>query len=230
MATDSSASTMNDTAVSPLRVGALVFLGFQSLDLFGPLDIFNTMSLKHPIELSVISTSLDPVSTQVKAGQVSQSIVPTHTFENAPTELDLLIVPGGSGTKLDVDAHVDYIRRAYPTIGSVLSVCTGTRLFARAGILDGRRATTNKNAFNEVTPLGPKTYWVAKARWVKDGNVWTAAGITAGIDATLAWVEDKYGAQQATDAANWLEYKRTADPEDDPFAALREIQDVPPTE
>lgn len=212
-----------------LRVGALVFPGFQSLDLFGPLDIFNTLSLKHPIELSVIAASLEPVSTQARADQVSQSIVPTHTLEDAPTELDLLIVPGGYGTTMDVDAHVAYIRRAYPTVQSVLSVCTGTRLFARAGILDGRRATTNKNAFNDVTPLGPKTYWVARARWVKDGNVWTAAGITAGIDATLAWVEERYGAQQATDAANWLEYNRTADPGEDPFAAIRGIKDVPPT-
>lgn len=219
---------MNMTA--KLCIGALVFPGFQSLDLFGPLDIFNTLSLKHPIELSVISTSLDPVSTQWKEGQVAQSIVPTCTLEDARTDYDLLIVPGGFGTTKDVDPYVDYIKRAYPTTGSVLSVCTGTRLFARAGILDGRRATTNKNAFNDVTPLGPKTHWVAKARWVKDGNVWTAAGITAGIDATLAWVEDKYGAQQATDAANWLEYKRTSDPDDDPFAAVRGIEDVLPTE
>lgn len=223
---------MSDPAPSskPLRIGALVFPGFQALDLFGPLDIFNTMSLKHPIELSLLSTTLDPVSTATLPGQVGQSVLPTATLDNAPADFDLLIVPGGHGTRLSVDPYVEYIARAYPTTGSVLSVCTGARLLARAGVLDGRRATTNKNAFNDVTPTGPRTYWVAHERWVQDGNVWTAAGITAGIDAALAWVEDRYGPQQAADAANWLEYVRMAVPGEDIFAAVRGIQDMPPTE
>lgn len=220
---------MSQPSKSPLRVAAFVFPGFQALDLFGPLDILNTLSLEHPIELSIVAESLDPVSTEVQSGQVSQSIVPTHTPENAPTDLDLFMIPGGAGSLKVKESGVDYIRQAYKTTKTALSICTGARLFARAGLLDGRRATTNKNAFYNVTSYGPKTYWVAEARWIKDGNVWTSAGVTAGIDAMLAWVEERYGAKQAADAAEYLEFNRTTDSTVDPFASVYGLKDVPPT-
>ncbi|PVH71381.1 hypothetical protein DL98DRAFT_435278, partial [Cadophora sp. DSE1049] len=63
----------------------------------------------------------------------------------------------------------------------------------RAGVLDGKKATMNKWAFYATSALGPKTHWVAKARWVVDGNVWSSSGVSAGIDVTLAWVASLWG-------------------------------------
>ncbi|RSH81339.1 uncharacterized protein EHS24_008782 [Apiotrichum porosum] len=234
--THSRATRQNITAMAtttPLRMGMLLFPGFQILDVFGPLDVINVLSRSEPIDLSIIAETLQPVSNRsdkMTLTQCEQRVVPTHTIASVPA-LDVLIVPGGFGTRApahDVDALVAYIRSSYPTLQTIISVCTGAGLLARAGVLDGRRATTNKNAFYDMTVLGPKTYWVARARWVQDGNVWTSAGVTAGTDATLAWVADKYGDKVAADTANYLEHERVLDPNDDPFAALRGIKDVPP--
>lgn len=102
-----------------------------------------------------------------------ESIVPTHTFDNAP-ELDVLIVPGGLGTRAlspQLDPLIAFIKERFPTLKYFITVCTGAGLAARAGVLDGKFATTNKKAWAETTALGPKVRWVAQARWVQDGNV-----------------------------------------------------------
>lgn len=220
---------------SPLSIGMLLFPGFQALDVFGPLDVINLLARTHPIHLSLLAETLDPVSNRAEGhapafSNCEQRLVPTHTLSTAPA-LDVLIVPGGFGTRSppnDVSRLVEFIRTTYPSLKSIISVCTGAGLLASAGVLDGKNATTNKNAFGDMVVLGPKTSWVAKARWVRDGNIWTAAGVTAGIDATLAWVADVYGEETAETTANYLEHIWMKDPSDDPFAKLRNIHDVPP--
>lgn len=215
----------------------LLFPGYQALDVFGPLDVINVLARTHNITLSLIATSLSPVSNKPNMplnphSSSEQSIIPTHTLDTAP-KLDILLVPGGFGTRSpphDIGPLVSFIAQRYPQLQAIISICTGAGLLARAGVLDGRKATTNKNAFNDMTVLGRKTHWIAKARWVRDGNVWTAAGVTAGIDATLDWVSDVYGEEEAQMVAAYLEYVRIKDPSEDPFAALRGIVDVPAKE
>jgi len=97
-------------------------------------------------------------------------------------------------------------------------VCTGAGLAARAGLLDGKRATTNKATWALTTAFGPKVKWVPKARWVVDGKVWTSAGGSAGIDVTLAWVGEVFGEGAAGWVADGLEYERCLDSGRDPFA------------
>lgn len=221
----------------PSRFGILVYPGFQTLDVYGPLDALFFLSLARPLDLAVISYSLDPVSTAVRnqtaAGSAwSTSVIPTHTYANPPADLDVLLVPGGLGNRNLPDAHLDemltFLRRSYPRLQYLISICTGSGLLARAGLLDGRDATTNKQAWWSMTPLGPKTNWIAKARWVVDENVWTASGVTAGIDAVFAWIEEVYGEHEAKRGADGIEHTRTTDPSDDPFAELAGAVDVPP--
>lgn len=131
----------------------------------------------------------------------TQTIVPTHTFANANFPLDLLIsklhhfhisdvpwhrciliwtfivVPGGGGTRAPIsylNTTIDFIKKAAPQSKYVLTVCTGASIAARAGLLDGKRATTNKRAWAFVTGTGPLVKWVAVARWVIDGNIWSS--------------------------------------------------------
>ncbi|GAO18001.1 uncharacterized protein UV8b_07704 [Ustilaginoidea virens] len=208
----------------PTKYGAILFPGFQALDIFGPLDILNLISRDAPVELSVISASLDPVSTKdpMLKTTIGQSVLPTHTFDDAPRDLEVLIVPGGRGSR-DVESTarlVDYLRHTYPRLRYLLTVCTGSAFAARAGVLDGKRATTNKICFGWVTKFGDKTEWVPKARWIADGNVWTSSGISAGIDMMYAFVTETYGEGMARYIAAESEYIRNADPSDDPFAHL----------
>jgi transcriptional regulator GlxA family with amidase domain len=96
-------------------------------------------------------------------------------------------------------------------------VCTGSALAAQAGVLDGKKATTNKFTWEYVTGLNDRVGWVRKARWVVDGNVYTSSGISAGIDATLAFVENTYSRAVAEQVARRMEYTRIENSEDDPF-------------
>ncbi|CAO2658544.1 Nn.00g062670.m01.CDS01 [Neocucurbitaria sp. VM-36] len=227
----------------PVQYGVLMFPGFQALDVFGPLDVFNslTMLYKFSTKLTMLAKTLDAVETShQRAGNmmfshpdtdVSQSMIVDRTFEEQlrineavaggderTGAIDVLIVPGGVGTRNDMTAEIDFVKRMYPSMKAVLSVCTGATILARAGILDGRRATTNKRAYEWATSTGPKVKWVAEARWVVDGNIVTGSGISAGIDATYAFVSMNYGEGIAQELADSAEYVRWTDQDNDPFA------------
>lgn len=205
----------------------LLFPAFESLDVFGPLDALQILSRQYKMDLALISSTLDPVSTQPRAASMNpknstffQSVIPTHTLDNAP-DLDVLIVPGGLGTRApDLNATIDFIATAYPKLQYLITVCTGAGLAARAGVLDGKRATTNKASWAGTTALGPNVQWVAQARWTVDGNIWTSSGISAGIDVTLAFIEHLHGKDVATRLANSMEYERHEDPSWDPFSSI----------
>lgn len=226
---------LNDTL--PSRFGMILFPGFQNIDVFGPLESLFSTSIRMPLNLSMIAYTLDPVSSHIpqqeRAGSTfSTTVVPTHTFASPPADLDVLFVPGGLGNRFLSPEHrgalLGYLRDVYPSLQYVVTICTGSGLLAQAGLLDGRRATTNKWAWAETTAHGPKTYWVAKARWVVDGNIYSSSGVSAGIDAAFAWVADVYGEENAAAAAKGLEYTRVTDPDDDPFAEANGAVDVPP--
>lgn len=153
----------------------------------------------------------------------SESIVPTNTFSNPPNSLDVLFVPGGAGTRLpqpQLDSVINFINTTYPSLQYLVTVCTGASLAARAGVLDGRNATTNKKAFQWVASLGPNVNWVPRARWVVDGNVYTTSGVSAGIDGTFGFLSDVYGEAVAQNISNGMEYVRWLNASYDPFADL----------
>lgn len=216
----------------------VLYPAFQALDVFGPLDIFNMFSFSQPLNLYLIASTLDPVSTAPLSRNMnplnsnfSQSVVPTHTFADPPPDLDVLFVPGGVGTRAPeplLAEMIDYIRDVYPSLDHLISICTGAGLVARAGVLDGRNATTNKRAWAETVAHGPATNWIGRARWVVDGNVWTSSGVSAGIDATLAWIGAVFGEEYAETLAVGIEHERVADPSHDPFAEYWGVEDVPP--
>jgi transcriptional regulator GlxA family with amidase domain len=220
----------------PKNIGYVLFPSFDALDVFGPLDALNLLSLRRQLNLSLIAETLEAVSTKPRAAAMNkfnsnfgESVLPTHTFAGPPDDLDVLFVPGGLGTRApDLNTTIDFVRATYPSLKYLVSICTGAGIVARAGVLDGRRATTNKLSWNSTIVHGPKTYWVSHARWVVDGNVWSTSGVSAGIDGTLAWIEHVYG----NDSANWLadgmEYQWHTDWRWDPFSDLYDLKDVPP--
>ncbi|ETS78167.1 hypothetical protein PFICI_10229 [Pestalotiopsis fici W106-1] len=205
----------------PTKFGVVLFPGFQSLDVFGPVDILNFLSKgRDELRFSMLAETLDPVSTALEPGGFGQSVMPTHTFRDAPEDIEVVLVPGGMGTRRDdvIAPSVEYVKRVFPKVRYFLTVCTGSALAAKAGVLDGKRATSNKLAFEWVKSVGPNVDWVPKARWVTDGNVWTSSGVSAGIDMMFAFVADRYGEDVAEDISIRSEYRRNPDSTDDPFA------------
>jgi putative intracellular protease/amidase len=158
------------TSELPKNFGVILFPGFQLLDVCGPLDALNVLSNSHTLNLSILAATRDPVGTQhfaqhQQGSYFNQSIVPTHTFDDAPKDLEVLIIPGGLGNRSDENMRpvVEYLNSlglSSPPqkdwrggIKWILTVCTGSEILARTGALDGIRATTNKRAFNQVHNL-----------------------------------------------------------------------------
>ena len=228
-------TSMNDIPASALpgknvtKFGMIVYPGFEPFDVFGPLNALQTLSRMEKISLSILSETLSPVSSVVPGGNPQNSsfggirILPTDTYATAP-EVEALLVPGGYGNRdpAIIRTTVDFIKAVYPSVKYLITVCTGSLVAAEAGVLDGKKATTNKlqmlNGWEEVVAKGPKVDWQRDARWVVDGNIWTSSGVSAGIDVTLAWIEATRGNGTAEQVAEIMEYTRHLDKDKDPFA------------
>ncbi len=196
------------------KIGALIFPGFELLDLFGPLDMFGMLDKLFQIDLVAESTGAVP-SNRGPSAHADRKI-------DEGVAYDILFVPGGSGTRREVDNArlLDWIKDTSGAAEYTLSVCTGSLLLAKAGVLDGRRATTNKAAFTEVAEQCPNVTWVKQARWVEDGPFLTSSGVSAGMDMTLGAIALMHGTETAEKVARWCEYTWHRDRDDDPFAAL----------
>ncbi|KAF3045211.1 hypothetical protein E8E12_010746 [Didymella heteroderae] len=147
---------------------------------------------------------------------------PMHTFDTAP-DLDVLILAGGTGWRNPtLDATLDHIAETAPNVKQVLTICTGSALVARAGIMEGRKANTNNISWPNAVKTGSNTTWIPHARWVEGDSslppIWTSSGVIAGLDLMLHWVSQAYSEKNATYVANILEHQRITDPSFDPFA------------
>ncbi|PIL29724.1 hypothetical protein GSI_08163 [Ganoderma sinense ZZ0214-1] len=215
------------------KIGVAVFPGFELLDAFGPLEVLYNLSNAHKIDLYVVAATLDPVYSGTSNPRVNNSgsrfgvsVVPTHTHDSVP-DLDVLLVPGGIGViEETAKPTVEFVRKTYPKLKYLITACNGASIAARAGVLDGKRATTSKAVWNAATAVGPNVHWVKTARYVVDGNCWTSSGVSAGIDVTLAWIAKVYGEGLARFIANGMEYEWRDDPNWDPFAYIFAKGDV----
>jgi transcriptional regulator GlxA family with amidase domain len=201
---------------SEKTVGALLFEGFELLDVFGPLEAWGMLASGGHWRIVTTAENAGPV----KSAQGPQAVA-DHALVDCP-KLDVVLVPGGMGTRRGVtnDALLDWLRRRAADARVVTSVCTGSSLLARAGLLDGRRATTNKASFSWVETQGLAVKWVKEARWVEDGAFVTSSGVSAGIDMTLAVIAKLEGSEEAERIAVRMEYEWHRDPAWDPFAKI----------
>lgn len=199
---------------SERTLGVVLFPEFELLDVFGPLEMFGNM--KGAVDVIMVAEKNAPV----RSAQ-GPSVVIDHAFDTCP-HLDLLLVPGGMGTRSEVDnpALIDWLKRRVADAQLAMTVCTGTALFARAGVLDGRRATTNKLAFHWVAEQGPHVQWVKEARWVEDEKFFTSSGVSAGMDMSLAAISRLAGEQVSNALAMAAEYDWHRDSTWDPFAKV----------
>ncbi len=193
-------------------IGALVYDKFELLDYFGPMEMFGVLPDHFRIHV-VAQTPGSVASTQGPRVVVDQSFEQAEGF-------DLLWVPGGVGTRQQVENEttLEWLRAQSDTAQYVASVCTGSGLLAAAGLLDGRRATSNKMSFRWAESQSDKVTWLPKARWVEDGKFWTSGGVAAGIDMALAMISNIVGEEIAERVADGTEYDWHRDAGWDPFA------------
>jgi transcriptional regulator GlxA family with amidase domain len=207
------------------------------------------LSFTEPIQTYLIAQTPGLVTTSYKLGtspgNSSESILAPYSFAHPPENLDVLIVPGGSGTRAPLEQllpTIEFIRQAFPRVKYLVSICTGNAIVARTGILDGRKATGNKLSWNLVTcsgahrsksflgtslrSAGPRVDWQPIARWVVDGNIYTTSGVSAGTDGFLQLIADTYGEEKAISIAKMMEYSRWTDASFDPFGESYGLQSM----
>lgn len=192
------------------RVGILIFDDVEVLDFCGPFEVFSVARLDEakrreqpsPFEVVLVAERDSPV---VASGGLR--VLPDHTLDNCP-RLDLLVVPGGWGTRREIENRrlLDWIVARAAEVGTLTSVCTGAMLLGQAGLLDGRHATTHWRSLEWMRDSFPSVTVEETRRVVEDGNVITSAGISAGIDMALRVVARLWGESVARGAARHMEY------------------------
>ncbi|MES2679519.1 MAG: DJ-1/PfpI family protein [Bacteroidota bacterium] len=193
-----------------MNIAVLLFEDFETLDVYGPVEIFGRLTDLYTIRFYSLNGGL----IKNKHGIVTL----TEKFEN-DNAIEIFLIPGGIGTRIVVDnkSLIDLIRETAERSHYVLTVCTGSALLAKTGLLDGKRATSNKRAFSWAITNGPHVYWDKKARWTMDGKYYTSSGVSAGMDMALGFLSDRQGIEFARTAAKEIEYHWNDNKDDDSF-------------
>jgi transcriptional regulator GlxA family with amidase domain len=189
--------------MSSRRIVVVAFPDVLSLDVTGPSEVFSIAQRlgHHPYELEVVASRAAPLRTSS-----GLRLVPDRALSACRGPIDTLVVPGGLGTAAarQDERLVAWLRAASARSRRVASVCTGAFLLARAGLLDGRRATTHWNSCESLQRNHPEITVEPDSIFVRDGDVYSSAGVTAGIDLALALVEADAGRDAALEVARQL--------------------------
>ena len=189
----------------PRTLGILIFDDVEVLDFAGPLEVFSVTgrNLKS-MPFHVFTVTPHPGSVLCQNGL---SVNPRHTFLDCPTA-DILVIPGGWGTRKQLEnaPMIEWIRAQSEHVEVLLSVCTGALLLGKAGLLDGLDATTHFAALDLLKTIAPKANVFDDRRVLDNGKIVVAAGVSAGIDASLHIVARLLGRAEAVETARYIEY------------------------
>ena len=192
------------------EVGILLFENIEVLDFCGPFEVFSVTRLNEekrreessPFHVFLVAETKEPI---VATG--GMRVLPDFRLNECP-ELDVLVVPGGLGTRKEMNNEplLRWIAERSRQVETLTSVCTGALLLGRAGLLDGKRATTHWRSLEWMQELFPKTIVEKELHVVEDGSLFTCAGIAAGIDMALKVVCHYFGEAVARATAKHMEY------------------------
>lgn len=192
------------------KVGIVIFPEVEILDFCGPYEVFATTRLNEerrweessPFQVMLVAESSEPVNTSG-----GMRVIPDYTLTTCPP-LDILLVPGGWGTRSQINNKtlIDWIARIGLKVELLAAVCTGSMLVGRAGLLEGYRATTHWRSLNWMRESFPAVTVEDALHVVEDGNIFTSAGISAGIDLALKVVARFHGEAIARATARHMEY------------------------
>lgn len=187
----------------PTTVGIVIFDGVEELDFVGPWEVFS-MARQIGAPLDVFTVGWPKPAIRCDKGLY---VVADHAFDKAP-KTDVVLIPGGKGTRALAQDET-FIAALKPYLAQATwqtSVCTGAALLGKAGVLDGKHATTNRNAFDFFRASAPRAVLEEQLRYVRDGHVLTGAGVSAGIDMALWLVGHLFGDDVARSTQTFMEY------------------------
>jgi transcriptional regulator GlxA family with amidase domain len=215
------AEPTNAKKSSPRNVAILVFQGMELLDFAGPGEVFAAAGPR--FKVYTVAASTEPIVSQ---GFVK--IVPEYSIQDCPKP-DLLVIPGGATTTTVQNPDViAWVKRVSDENELTMSVCTGAYILAKAGLLDGREATTHWFHLARLGKSGPNIQVRSNVRFVDTGKILTTAGVSAGIDGSLHVVERLLGHEAAARVAKGMEYRWDAASTDESSTSktsLRQGQD-----
>jgi transcriptional regulator GlxA family with amidase domain len=189
----------------PRWIGIVLFDGFEELDAVGPWEVLAWWTQQHPEDGYAVTTlAREPGPVTAAKGM---QLLPQHTFAEVP-ELDIVLFPGGRGTRplMRDEAMLGWVRDRQATASLMTSVCTGSLVYAAAGLLRDRPATTHHASLDELSAADPTIKVDADARYVDDGDVITSAGVSAGIDLALHLVVRLAGEDRAREVRRGIQY------------------------
>lgn len=199
-------------AATSKTIGVVLYRGFELLDVSGPVEMWANVP---DFRIVFVAEKAGPVTSMQFA-----RITADYAFEDCP-KLDILMVPGGMGTlkELQNERLIAFLKQRSSEVAITTSVCSGSALLAKAGVLDGHKATSNKKYFSVATAQSKNVEWIRQARWVDDGAVITSSGVSAGIDMALHLIRRLYDEESAAQIAQATEYIWNQDADNDPFAS-----------
>lgn len=192
------------------QVGILIFKDVEVLDFCGPFEVFSATRVNEekrreeasPFNVFLVSETKDLIATTG-----GMKVIPDYSFNDCPP-VDILVVPGGWGTRKEMNNAflLSWVAERGKKVEALASVCTGSLLLGKAGLLEGKRATTHWRSLDWMIELFPKTRVEKGLHFVEDGNLFTSAGISAGIDMALQVVRRYFGESVARATAKHMEY------------------------
>ncbi|MDT0606269.1 DJ-1/PfpI family protein [Croceitalea rosinachiae] len=196
-----------------MEIAFIMFDDYETLDVFGPAEIFGRLVDKY--NLTFYSLKGGVITNRHGVPIMTQKLA---TIKSQP---NIILVPGGMGTRKEVDNTelLTAIRELSLASDYVLSVCTGSALLAKSGLLDGKQATSNKRAFSWASSQSANVDWDKKARWKVDGKYYTSSGVSAGMDMSLGFISDRHGIDFARKVAKEIEYNWIEEKDNDNFIA-----------
>lgn len=193
-----------------MDVNILLFDDFETLDIFGPIEILSKIK---NYKINYISQ---------KGGIITnaQNVKVVTEAADKVEKGGILVIPGGMGTRTLINdkSFLSLLKSLADTSEYCLSICTGSALLAKCGVLDNKKATSNKQAMEWVKSVSEKVEWVNKARWVVDEKFYTSSGVSAGMDMALGFISDRFRKDVAEKIANAIEYIWNSNALDDKFA------------
>ncbi len=204
-------SQMNSTEKE--EIAFLLFDNYETLDVFGPAEIFGRLTELYTLKFYSLEGGIVTNRHQVP--------IMTEKLADINKKPFAFLIPGGLGTRVEVnnDKLITSIKDISLSSTYVMTVCTGSALLAKSGLLDKRQATSNKRAFAWVVTNGPKVQWDKEARWKVDENYYTSSGVSAGMDMALGFLADRHGLDFARNVAWEIEYNWIEDKDNDTFTA-----------
>lgn len=196
-----------------MEVAFIMFEDYETLDVFGTAEIFGRLVDKYTLKFYSLEGGVITNRHGVP--------IMTEQLETMNNNTKILLIPGGMGTRKEVNnvILINKIKALSLSSDYVLTVCTGSALLAKTGLLDGRQATSNKRAFSWVVSQGVHVDWDEKARWKIDGKYYTSSGVSAGMDMSLGFLADRHGIDFARKVAKQIEYNWIEDKDYDNFIA-----------